>query len=139
MDRYFNEKELQMASKHIQRCSTSWAVIKMQIKTTMKSQYEPIWMVKIKKKKVIKPNADESMEKLLAMKGWTPLFDVWLLTTFNLHSFVPEAYFLISKVYTAVAYQTSFRVVCLIQCWFWFWLKHQYTQLKTPFPSFPFR
>lgn len=47
MDRYFNEKELQMASKHIQRCSTSWAVIKMQIKTTMKSQYEPIWMVKI--------------------------------------------------------------------------------------------
>lgn len=54
-----------MANKHIKRCSISLAIRGMQINTTMRYQYPPIKMPKIKKKKTgTIQNAGENSEEL---------------------------------------------------------------------------
>lgn len=48
MNRHFTEEDTQMAGKHMKRCSTPFAIRKMQIKTSMRYHYLPIRMTKIK-------------------------------------------------------------------------------------------
>ena len=49
LNKHFYEQNIQMASVHIKKCSTSLAQKGIQIKTTMRYHFTPIRMTKIKK------------------------------------------------------------------------------------------
>lgn len=59
LNRYLSKEDVQMANEHMEGCSTSVAIRKMQVKTTVRYHFSPSGMASMKNQNEQKPKTEQ--------------------------------------------------------------------------------